>query len=63
MDKQAIGDIRLARNQNQPVDNGRSLDEIERVTGQRHEARPRGRPRIEATEVLPPRGQGEPGLG
>jgi putative transposase len=58
----AIEDIRLALNQNQPLGTGRFLDEIERMTGQRREARPRGRPRIEATNVGPPPGQGELGL-
>jgi putative transposase len=58
-DRAAIADIRLALNQNQPLGNGRFLDEIERMTGQRRAARPRGRPRTEATEGGPPPGQGE----
>jgi putative transposase len=62
LDRAAIEDIRLALNQNQPLGNGRFLDEIERMTGQRREARPRGRPRIEVAEGGPPPGQGELGL-
>lgn len=45
LDEEAIADIRLALNQGQPLGNGRFLDTIERMTGQRCEVRPRGRPR------------------
>lgn len=45
LDVEAIGDIRLALNQGQPLGNSRFIDSIERVTGQRREVRPRGRPR------------------
>jgi len=45
LDVEAIADIRLALNQGQPFGNGRFLDTIERMTGQRREAKPRGRPR------------------
>ena len=45
LDNEAIGDIRLALHQGQPLGNSRFLDRIERVTGQRCEAKPRGRPR------------------
>jgi putative transposase len=45
LDDEAIADMRLALNQGQPFGNGRFLDTIERMTGQRREARPRGRPR------------------
>jgi len=45
LDAQAIGDIRLAINQSQPLGNERFYARIERMTGQRREARPRGRPR------------------
>lgn len=38
-------DIRLALNQTQPLGNSRFLDTIEQATGQRREAKPRGRPR------------------
>jgi len=62
LDRAAIEDIRFALNQNQPLGNGRFLDEIERITGQRREARPRARSRIEASEGWPPSVQGELGL-
>jgi putative transposase len=45
LDDEAIADIRLALNQGQPFGNGRFLDTIERMTGQRREVKPRGRPR------------------
>ena len=45
LDAEALGDIRLAVRQNQPLGNARFLDTIERMTGQRREAKPRGRPR------------------
>jgi len=59
LDQAAIDDIRLALNQNQPLGNERFLARIEKVTGMRREARPRGRPRSEDAggSVLP--GQGE----
>lgn len=44
LDREVIDDIRLALNQNQPLGNGRFLAKIERLTGTRREARPRGRP-------------------
>ncbi len=47
MDQQTIADLRLALNQNQPLGNERFYARIERATGQRREARPRGRPRLE----------------
>ena len=47
LDAAAIDDIRLALNQGQPLGNARFLARIERMTGQRREARPRGRPRLE----------------
>jgi putative transposase len=40
-----ITDIRLALNQTQPLGNSRFFDAIEQATGQRREAKPRGRPR------------------
>jgi putative transposase len=46
LDKAAIDDIRLALNQNQPLGNSRFYDKIEAMTGQRREAKPRGRPRV-----------------
>jgi len=45
LDPTAIDDIRLALNQNQPLGNSRFMTKIARVTGQRREARRRGRPR------------------
>jgi putative transposase len=45
LDDAAIADIRLALNQGQPFGNGRFLDTVERMTGQRREAKPRGRPK------------------
>jgi putative transposase len=45
MGAKAISDIRLALHQGQPLGTGRFLDTIERMTGQRREAKPRGRPR------------------
>lgn len=46
LDRAAIDDINLALNQNQPLGNNRFLARIEKVTGMRREARPRGRPRV-----------------
>lgn len=46
LDRTAIDDIRLALNQSQPVGNSRFHAQIERMTGIRREAKPRGRPRI-----------------
>ena len=48
LDGTAIDDIRLALNQNQPLGNARFYARIEKATGVRREARPRGRPRLEA---------------
>jgi putative transposase len=45
LDEDAIGDIRLALNQGQPLGDSRFLDSIEKATGQRREVWPRGRPR------------------
>jgi putative transposase len=42
----AIRDIRLALNQSQPLGNSRFYAKIEAMTGQRREAKPRGRPRV-----------------
>jgi len=57
LDNEAIGDIRLALNQGQPLGNSRFLDRIERVTGQRCEAKPRGRPRKQSSDAAGPDGQ------
>ena len=45
LDKAAVDYIRLALGQNQPLGNERFYARIEKLTGQRREARPRGRPR------------------
>ena len=63
LDEAAIDDIRLALNQNQPLGNSRFHAQIERKTGERREARPRGRPQLESelpVPVVP--GQGKLGL-
>ena len=44
LDQADIDDIRLALNQNQPLGNSRFITKIARMTGERREARPRGRP-------------------
>ena len=51
LDRAAIDEIRLALNQSQPLGNARFLARIEKVTGMRREARPRGRPRVAANNV------------
>lgn len=45
LDVKAISDIRMALNQGQPLGDSRFLASIERMTGQKREAKPRGRPR------------------
>ena len=63
MDSKAIDDIRLALNQNQPLGNSRFYAKIEAMTGQKREARPRGRPRVQRDARLArDAGQGELGL-
>lgn len=47
LDEEAIADIRLALNQNQPLGNTRFLKMIERTTGQHRQAKRRGRPRLD----------------
>lgn len=51
LDTDAIGDIRMALNQGQPLGSSRFLATIERATGVRREVKPRGRPRKPATEL------------
>ncbi|MEK6211351.1 MAG: transposase [Pseudomonadota bacterium] len=46
LDRAAIDDIRLALHQSQPLGNARFYARIEKMTGVRREARPRGRPRL-----------------
>ena len=41
-----ISELRLAVNQSQSLGNERFYETIERMAGQRREARPRGRPRL-----------------
>jgi len=63
LDAEAISDIRLALNQNQPLGNARFLSRIARLMGERREARPRGRPRlVEDGGSGKAEGQGELGL-
>jgi putative transposase len=47
LDQGVIEEIRMAFNQSQPLGNERFYARIEHLTGQRREARPRGRPRRE----------------
>lgn len=63
LDQEAINDTRLALSQNQPLDNECFNAKIERMTGHRRIARPRGRPRrgVETDNSLPTR-QEELGL-
>ena len=62
LDEAALSELRLAIQQSQPIGSERFLQQIEQMTGQRREARPRGRPRLEpdGPVVLP--GQMELGL-
>ena len=48
-----LADIRLALNQTQPLGNSRFFDAIEQATGQRREAKPRGRPRKPEQDTPP----------
>ena len=53
----------MAINHSQPLGNERFYARIERMTGQRREAKPRGRPRLKETTIdAPLPGQGELGL-
>jgi len=60
LDSQAIDDIRLALSQNQPLGNSRFYAWIEAMTGQRREAKPRGRPRVQNSAA---HDAGQGGLG
>ena len=63
MDTEAIADIRLALNQNQVLGNERFHRRVEKATGERREARPRGRPRKAVVDTGTIRGnQGELGI-
>jgi len=46
LDDETVADLRLAVTQSQPLGNERFYATIARLTGQRREARPRGRPRL-----------------
>jgi putative transposase len=60
LERAAIDDIRLALTQSQPLGNARFYSRIEKMTGMRREARPRGRPRVESDSGSEPvRGQGK----
>ncbi len=48
LDHDAIDDIRLALNQNQPLGNERFYAKIEQMTGIRRGTKPRGRPRVKS---------------
>jgi len=63
LDRAAIDDISLALNQNQPLGNERFYAKIEKMTGQRREAKARGRPKLEGEVGRGSiKGQGELGL-
>ncbi|HUW25172.1 MAG TPA: transposase [Gallionella sp.] len=59
LDGEAINDIRLALNQSQPLGNERFYQHIEKMTGQRREGKPRGRPRINSDGDNDKTNQGE----
>jgi len=50
MHDQVVTDLRLALHQSRPIGNARFHAKIERITGERREARPRGRPRTKTGE-------------
>ena len=63
LERAAIDDIRLALMQNQPLGNARFYARIEKATGMRREAKPRGRPRLQSdTDGETPEDQGQLGL-
>lgn len=62
LDSKAIQDIRLALKQNQPSGKSRFYARIEAMTGQRREAKPRGRPRVH-DEDAPAKDAGQGELG
>lgn len=60
LDRAAVDDIRLALGQNQPLGNERFYARIEKLTGQRREAKPQGRPRASSGgDAAFDEGQGE----
>ena len=60
LDQADIDDIRLALNQNQPLGNSRFMSKFDLMTGERREARPRGRPRKDAADAGSARGKQSP---
>ncbi|SDY20498.1 putative transposase [Allochromatium warmingii] len=62
LDEAALTELRLAIQQSQPIGSERFLQQIEQMTGQRREARPRGRPRLEPDGPAALPGQMELGL-
>jgi putative transposase len=52
LESEAIGDIRMALDQGQPLGDSRFIESIERATGQLREPKPRGRPRKVAAEPV-----------
>ena len=52
LDDEAISDIRMALGQGQPQGDSRFLHSIKRATGQRREARSRGRPRKQVLQDI-----------
>lgn len=56
LDQAAIDHIRLALNRNEPLGNSRVMTKIARVTGERREGRPRGRPRKDTAAAGSARG-------
>mgnify|MGYP001806556246 CR=1 FL=1 len=62
LDEVALAELRLAIQQSQPIGNERFLQQIEQMTGQRREARPRGRPHLRPDEPVVLPGQMELGL-
>ena len=59
LDRAALDDIRLALHQSQPLGNARFYARIEKMTGVRREAKPRGRPRLAPDGELAPQERGE----
>jgi putative transposase len=59
LDRAAVDDIRLALRQSQPLGNERFYAKIEKMTGIRREAKPRGRPRLALDNAPASQEQGE----
>ena len=52
LDQEAIDDLRLALNQNQPLGNHRFYSKLEKLTGERREAKLRGRPKTKPEDTV-----------